>query len=245
VKIVERQRFSRSDPFEREFRGVEHFAPLSRSHPGLVHILHVGRNELRGSFYYIMELADDQESGLVVDPTRYSPRTLASDIARRGRLPAAACVDLGIALAGALEHLHQQGLVHRDLKPANIVFVGGRPKLADAGLVTRVTPAGTTASRVGTAGYLAPEGPGTARADVYSLGKVLYEVATGCSHERFPELPSDLGSTSDADLLLRLHQLILTACETDPGDRFPSASALEVELRRLLSPPAPSSPPMP
>ncbi|HEY0455442.1 MAG TPA: hypothetical protein VGE41_03655, partial [Verrucomicrobiae bacterium] len=74
----------------------------------------------------------------------------------------------------ALSFLHQQGLLHRDIKPSNIIFVGGQPKLADIGLVAG---ADETKSFVGTEGYIPPEGPGTPGADVFSLGKVLNELA--------------------------------------------------------------------
>src|SRR5215471_15114021 len=57
VKIVFRSSFEDSRPFEREFAGIQKFEPISRSHPGLVHILQVGRRE--DYFYYVMELADD------------------------------------------------------------------------------------------------------------------------------------------------------------------------------------------
>lgn len=233
VKRIERGRFPRPEPFEREFRGLERFAPVSRSHPGLVHVLHVGRNELRGAFYYIMEIADDVDTGQAIAPERYAPKTLAAEIARHGRLPAARCVELGLDLAAALDHLHRQQLVHRDIKPANVIFVGGRPKLADAGLVTGLAQGGGEVSRVGTEGYLAPEGPGTASADVYSLGKVLYEAATGCECWRFPELPTDLGAASDADVLVQLHEVLLTACETDPADRYATAAALRTDLLEI------------
>ena len=62
------------------------------------------------------------------------------------------------------------------------------PKLADIGLVTG---AGEACSLVGTEGYMAPEGPGTAKADLYSLGKVLYEISMGRKGQAFPELPPD------------------------------------------------------
>src|SRR5437867_7588906 len=56
VKIVYRQNFDHDRPFEREFKGIQKFEPISRSHEGLVDILHVGRGE--GYFFYVMELAD-------------------------------------------------------------------------------------------------------------------------------------------------------------------------------------------
>src|SRR5688572_18022276 len=59
VKIARRQKFSSERPFEREFNGIKRFEPISRGHSGLVHILHVGRNDTAGYFYYVMELADD------------------------------------------------------------------------------------------------------------------------------------------------------------------------------------------
>src|SRR5215475_9324916 len=56
IKIVYREHFENDRPFDREFRGIQKFEPISRSHPSQVHILHVGRGE--GFFYYVMELAD-------------------------------------------------------------------------------------------------------------------------------------------------------------------------------------------
>src|SRR4030095_9243918 len=59
IKIVYRSRFDEESPYEREFRGIKKFEPVSRSHEGLVNVLHVGRNDEAGYFYYVMELADD------------------------------------------------------------------------------------------------------------------------------------------------------------------------------------------
>jgi hypothetical protein len=122
VKIVYRKKFAKPEPYEREFRGITHFAPLSRSHPGLVHILHVGRNDLRGCFYYIMEAADDEMSGAKIQPDRYEPKNLAGEIARRGRLPVRECVQLALDLASALEFLHQKKLIHRGHQTGQYYF---------------------------------------------------------------------------------------------------------------------------
>src|SRR6266496_1675321 len=81
-----------------------------------------------------------------------------------------------------LAHLHAVGFVHRDIKPSNIIFVNGAPKLADIGLVTSIDEAH---SLVGTVGYIPPEGPGSPQADIYSLGKVLYEAAFGKDRQEF------------------------------------------------------------
>ena len=56
VKFVYRSRFSDPRPFEREFEGIRRFEPISRSHPSQLHILHVGKNDAEGCFYYVMEL---------------------------------------------------------------------------------------------------------------------------------------------------------------------------------------------
>lgn len=227
VKIVYRRTFTEDRPFEREFLGIQKFEPVSRSHPGLVSVLHVGRHEPAGCFYYVMEVADDVSSGQAIDPARYVPRTLAGDLSRRGRLPIEECVSLSLALASALGCLHGHGLIHRDIKPSNIIFVKGQPKFADIGLVTEI---GESVTHVGTTGYLAPEGPGSPPADIYSLGKVIYEMAMGKGCGSFPELPSGLGSTASTPALLRLNQIILRACEPNPLQRYQSAEALHQAL---------------
>jgi serine/threonine protein kinase len=113
------------------------------------------------------------------------PRTLRHDLKQRCRLPVDECIEIGLALTSAVDHLHKQGLVHRDIKPSNIIFVQVAPKLADIGLVT---DAGDSQSIVGTEGYLPPEGPGAAQADIFSLGKVLYEMLRP-DRRQFPDLP--------------------------------------------------------
>ena len=188
VKIVYRNHFEHDRPFEREFEGIQKFEPISRAHPSQLNILHVGRNDDGGYFYHVMELADNafslsenapaaeavkqskeippagSGSGTqTFDPQYYLPRTLASDLKARGRLPFDECLRVALALTTALEHLHSHGLIHRDIKPANVIFVNGMPKLADIGLVASVD---ATCSFVGTEGYLPPEGPGSPQADL-------------------------------------------------------------------------------
>ena len=235
VKILQRSAFSEEQPFEREFHGLQRFTPISRQHPGLVQILHVGRNNPGGFIYYIMEAGDDETAGQKIDPEHYVPRNLSRDLARRGPLSAKETVDLAISLAEALEFLHGQNLIHRDIKPANIIFVNGRPKLADIGLVTDMAVRPDEVTFVGTAGYAAPEGPGTAAADIFSLGRLMYVACSGCAAQEFPELPSRLGDRPDAEHLLELNNLILKACEPVVSKRYPNAQPLLEDLRRLRS----------
>jgi tetratricopeptide (TPR) repeat protein len=164
------------------------------------------------------------------NPESYCPHTLRKDLKRHGRLPVAQCVQIGLALTRALAHLHRCGLVHRDVKPSNVIFVGGVPKLADIGLVASVD---ATRSLVGTEGYVAPEGPGTPQADLYSLGKLLYEISTGCDRKEFPNLPSDIASRPDREGLIELNAIIMRACQFDPRERHANAEAMLAEFELL------------
>ena len=230
VKIVWRRSFDTERPFEREFAGIQKFEPVSRSHDGLVDILHVGRNDEVGYFFYVMELADDVQTGAQIDPDRYEARTLQREIQARGRLPVQECFRISLCLTNALGYLHEQGLVHRDIKPSNIIFVKGAPKLADIGLVCGTE--GTQTS-VGTEGYIPPEGSGTPQADLYSLGKVFYEMGTGKRREQFPDLPTDLRENADGAALLEFNEVLLKACASDVRRRYQSAHELETDLALL------------
>lgn len=229
VKVVYQRTFDSAAPYEREFRGIQKFTPLSRSHPGFVNILHVGRNDPEGYFFYIMELGDDEHCGQRIDPATYSPNTLARQLEVRGRLPLAECLQLGLDLTSALEYLHQQKLIHRDIKPSNIIFVSRAPKFADVGLVTDITPHKKGATFVGTEGYLAPEGPGTPAADIYSLGKVLYQACTGRDCHEFPSLSGTLLAAGD-EHLSALNEIILKACHAETEHRYQSAAAMHADL---------------
>ena len=227
VKIVRRAAFSNARPFEREFAGIQRFEPLSRTQDGLVDILQVGRSEEEGFFYYVMELADPMPGG---DGTTYVPRSLASELVARRSLPVPECVHHFHGLALALAHLHRAGLVHRDIKPSNIIFVDGVAKFADVGLVAS---ADDSLSYVGTEGFIPPEGAGTTRADIFSLGKVLYEAATGRDRHEFPTLPLELADLEMSSGLLELNSLWLKACATSPADRYPSADDFAADLALL------------
>jgi len=139
-------------------------------------------------------------------------------------------LEIALPLTEALAHLHVNGLIHRDVKPSNIIFVSGRPKLADIGLVT---DASDSRSIVGTEGYLPPEGPGTPAADIFALGKVLYEISSGMDRRSFPELPEDLRSWPDRQAAVELNEIVLKACHKDPALRYGTADAMLADLRLL------------
>src|ERR1019366_7026178 len=124
VKIIYRSSFDSDRPYEREFDGIRKFEPISRSQESQVQILHIGRNDQEGCFYYVMELADDagqarsaecevrsgdnqfsepatgiQRQVSAIQPENYVPRTLQQEIASRGRLPFVECLRISLALA--------------------------------------------------------------------------------------------------------------------------------------------------
>jgi len=227
VKIVHEETPRRKRPFGGELDGVMKFEPISRQHDGLVDILHVGGGEAAGYFYCVMELADDVNTGQSINPERYQPRTLAHDLIERRRLPIGECIRLGATIASALGFLHRHGLIHRDIKPANIIFVNGFPKLADTGLVAEMFE---PSSYVGTEGYIAPEGPGTVQADIYSLGKVLYEISTGIDRKYYPELPPKVENNREGRDLIQFNKLVVRACRHNPAQRYKSADDLMTAL---------------
>src|SRR6516164_9683231 len=227
VKVVYRRTFESERAFLREFEGMSAFEPISRAHAGFMNILHVGRTA--DYLYYSMELADDHLAGRRIDIVGYEPRTLKTDLARHKRLSADESIRLGLSLTEALEALHKRGLTHRDIKPSNIIFSESLPKLADIGLVA----ASGQRSFVGTEGYIPPEGPGTPRADIYSLGKLLYETCTGKDRLDFPEIDSQLSTRPDRELLLQLNEVLVKACANDPKKRYESAAEMHIDLAAL------------
>ncbi len=187
--------------------------------------------------------------------------TLAARIATVP-LPEKVVLDLGTQIAEALDEAHEHGIIHRDLKPANLMVTPkGRLKVLDFGLAKLLRPIGldeaaitlaeTQAGAVmGTLPYMAPEQlqgkPVDARADLYALGAVLYEMATG----RRP-FPATQASQLIAEILARgprrprelngqvslgLEGVILKALEKDPERRYQSAEEMLDDLSRVSVP---------
>jgi CHASE2 domain-containing sensor protein len=224
-------------PYEAEFRGLQKYKPVSEKHPGLLRIDLVSRQKGEGYFYYVMELGDSQTDGWEQNPALYKPKDLESlrKQAPGRRLPLAECLRIGTILADALDFLHREGLTHRDIKPSNIIFVKGRPKLADVGLVTDIRPAELVHTCVGTPGYMppSPELPGTAQADIYAFGMVLYVISTGRNPAFFPALSATLMERSGHAEFLRLNAIILKACQPDCTQRYQTTSEMLRALQEL------------
>lgn len=229
LKEIEQANFEDKDSYEREFRGIKSYKPVSNQHLGLLHIDHVNRNDQQGYFYYVMELGDPLEPDWQEKGAPYQPRDLAKLCSQwdSRRLLPLECIRIGIQLLDSLDFLHRQGLVHRDIKPSNIVFVNGQPKLADVGLVRQ---ASENATWVGTVPYMPPhpEPPGTASADIYAMGLVLYVISTGKPPDSFPELLSVLVEQPE---FMRLNEIICKACQPAVSQRYASAAEMLEALR--------------
>lgn len=160
--------------------------------------------------------------------------TLADRLAR-GRLGVERALLFGAQIAGALAAAHARGIVHRDLKPGNIMLGKSGVKVLDFGLAASTggtslqdatrTMAGTA---VGTPAYMAPEqlqgGPADARADVYALGLLLHEMATGV---RPP-------ATCGVALPARFAEVVQRCLNVDPDERWQSARDLQTQLEWML-----------
>ena len=235
LKAVYRAKFGEdSSPYEREFRGIEHYKRVSDKHPGLLRIDFVSRMKPEGFFYYAMELGDGATPDWEKEPTLYKPLDLAAVAAtfEAGRVPVRDCIRLATKLCEPLHFLHSQGLTHRDIKPRNIIFVNGEPKLADVGLVTDAHRSPQEVTWVGTPGYMPPEPepPGTPQADIFGLGMVLYVISTGDKPKVFPELSTTLVDRNRHPDFGLLSAIIFKACQPDREKRFRTAEEMRAAL---------------
>lgn len=202
-------------------------APDAPLHPALMPVADL--REGPGAFAYSMPVADALRPNWRDDPAQYRPRTLAADLVARRALPLGECLDLAEALAGGLAYLQRHCLVHRDLKPSNVLFLEGRPVLADFGLLADTREA---ESVVGTPGYVPKEQHGEFPADIYSLGVLLSVASTGRSADEV-----GLAPVQEADrlhpLFSRWLDLLRRATDASPARRPQTAEAFLRELRAL------------
>jgi len=161
--------------------------------------------------------------------------TLRDLVGERGKLDPEQLVGVALEISKALAYLAENGIVHRDIKPANVLFtLDGRVKLTDFGVAldcTSADPAGAHGVGAGTRRYMAPEQMTSVeidgRADLYSLGAVLFYAITGAA-----PLPFDPNGTSKVDIDFGwasshpLTLLIRRMLAANPDDRFTSAREL-------------------
>lgn len=233
--------------FEREARAV-----AALNHPHICTLHDVGRHEEVD--YLVMEYIEGE--------------TLAARL-ERGALPMDDVARLGVQMAEALDAAHRQGIVHRDLKPSNVMLTASGVKLLDFGLAKfRDIPDNAVSSAplsvlattdrsltmqgtvLGTLQYMAPEQvegkDADRRTDIFALGCVLYEMATGRrafdgrSHvslmaailEKEPDAIAAVRSVSP-----RFDYVVRTCLAKDPEDRWQSAREVARELRAALAEP--------
>lgn len=227
VKIVSLQQAGQAGPAAREISSLTRLeSNLRCRHPNLLQIHHVGKTAEH--LFYVMDLADDVAGGAASDHPDYQPATLQAKL-QDGPLAAEVCLDYAQQLLAGLASLHAVGMVHRDVKPANCLFVDGRLKLADFGLLTEAHP---LVSRVGTQKYMPPDGRMDMRADVYAAGLVIYEMLSGLPVDEFPRLGQQARQITGNSTQAALLRLVLRACEREPAQRFADARAMLAELER-------------
>ncbi len=212
-----------SDPAFAERFAREARALARLNHPNIVAVYDFGRS---GDYYYfIMEYVDGMNLRQLEQSRKLTPREALTIIPK---------------ICEALQYAHDEGVVHRDIKPGNILLDRkGRPKIADFGLAKLLHPGATdlalTLSQqvMGTPHYMAPEQIERPlevdhRADIYSLGVVLYEMLTG-------ELPIGrfAAPSEKAPLDARLDEVVLRTLENKPERRFQRASDLKTELDNI------------
>ncbi len=142
-------------------------------HPHLLPLFDSG--EAGGLLFYVMPYVEGE--------------SLRARLDREKQLPVDAAVKIAVAIAGALDYAHRNGVIHRDLKPANILLEDGEPVLADFGIALAISNAGgervtQTGLSLGTPQYMSPEQATgdrviDGRSDLYSLTAVLYEMLVG------------------------------------------------------------------
>jgi eukaryotic-like serine/threonine-protein kinase len=231
--------------FEREARAIS-----SLSHPHICALHDIG--EIDGNDYMVMEFLEGES---------------LADRLVKGPLPAEQVLRYGMEIADALEAAHRHGVIHRDLKPANIILTKGGAKLLDFGLAkptlspisdataaaaltamaTSHKPVTAEGHIVGTFQYMAPEQlegkEADERSDIFALGAVLYEMASG--RRAFPGktqasiiagiLAADPPAVSSIQPLTppALTQLIKTCLAKDPDERWQTAHDIRIQLKHI------------
>lgn len=176
-----------------------------------------------GSFYLVMEFINGKELAKALDEYRE----------QNGDLPDGLLVFIGIQVAEALQIVHDAGYIYRDLKPQNVMLDGisSRVKLIDFGTLYHRSDKDPLIFE--SAGYTPPDlmdntKPFKPAGDIYSLGALLYEAATGATPSH-----GDASGLSDRDRDPRLNAIIRKCLELDPDKRYQRARDVKHELSKL------------
>ncbi len=209
------------------------------SHPHIVSIVDKGKTDT--TYYLVMEFVDGPS---------------LRELIRAPQLDVIGALRRMLQICRAIEYAHGRGVIHRDLKPENILLdqqAGGIAKVSDFGLASFLDDASpssryaltSTHVSMGTLSYMAPEQrvdakTADARADIFSLGVILYEWLTG----EVPLGTFDPPSRRKPGLDARLDAIVTRCLKPDPEDRYPSVSALIADLELLVPGSLPSLAPV-
>ena len=223
VKII-----SLPHALERELRGLRNYMAVSGEHPGLLKVFHIGKHEQ--CCYYTMEAADN-----CGDKDNYQPATLGNLMRQGKTFSPDEAVAVTKDLLKGIAVMHNADLIHRDIKPDNIIFINGKARLSDPGLVITTQEYATFA---GTLGFIPPEMmeegmPANKQSDLYAIGKVFYCMVTGNPPKMYPRFPDHM----DISVCRQLFPVLSCACNTDAEKRFQSAEDFQKELPDTLAPP--------
>lgn len=204
-------------------------------HPNIVRIHDVGED--RGRLYLAMELLEG--------------RTLKQELREVGALPERRALEIVRAIAEALDYAHAKGVIHRDLKPENImVLESGAIKVMDFGIARVAGQVGLTSTNLflGTPLYAAPESVDARhvdhRADLYSLGIILFELLQGTAPfisespfrvlEMHMNAPLPALSSLPRPVRAEVWAVVERLCAKDRDARFDNAASLLVDINRIL-----------
>src|SRR4051812_22606175 len=221
LKLLYR-RFAEDDEFVERFRR-EASSAAGLQHPNVVAVF--DRGEFDDTYYIAMEFLEG--------------RSLKQLVRQEGALEPDRAIDLVLQILKAARFAHRRGIVHRDIKPHNVIVDDdGRAKVTDFGIARAGASDMTeTGSIMGTAQYLSPEQaqghPVDARADLYSIGVVLYELLTGrvpfdaeaavtIALKQVSEEPSP-PSQLNPEISPQLEDVVIRALQKDPAYRFTDA----------------------
>jgi len=217
-----------AERFELEAQAMAKF-----NHPSIVAVFDFGETS-EGQLFFVMEFVEGMD---IHQYLRENGGSISQEYA----------LSITAHVLDALEYAHARGIVHRDIKPANILLNNeGQVKIADFGLAKLLTdgddydkPALTmTNVALGTPDFVAPEaidGDGVPdhRADLYAVGVMLYQMLTGkIPRGQFPS-PSELLP----DLDPRVDDIVEQSMQSDPADRYASASSMRMDLDPVISAP--------
>lgn len=198
-------------------------------HPGIVSIYDAGETSA-GLLYIVMEFIEGTDVALM---TR-----------AQGKLPQEYALAITAHVCDALQYAHSHGVIHRDIKPANVLInMEGAVKVADFGLAKATDYGQMALTRedvaMGTPDYLAPEGMVMGitldgRADIYSVGVMLYHMLTGKLPRGMFELPSLL-TRGETDV--RFDTIIARAMDTERENRYQTAAEMRQDLDVIISTP--------